>query len=103
VVVLMLVVLGVSAAAAVGQIWTRQRTIDCGYRISRANREHVRLVEINRRLEIELALLKSPQRITRIATRRLGMRPPAPEQVRRIHPPAVSRLETTRRSARRSR
>ena len=83
-VVLLLVALVVGVTAAVSQIWTRLEVIDYGYKLSRVNSEQVRLLEVNRRLKIEYALLKNPTHINRIAQEKLGMKPPAPEQVRRL-------------------
>ena len=83
-VVLLLVALVVGVTAAVSQIWTRLEVIDYGYKLSKVNQEHTRLLEINRRLKIEFALLKNPTYINRVARERLGMKPPAPEQVRRL-------------------
>jgi len=97
VVVLMMIVLLVIVTAAAGQIWTRLQVIDYGYKISKANREHTKLMEIHRRLKIELTLRKNPARIKKIATQSMGLVIPRPEQVRRIrlqpHQPALSQLE----------
>lgn len=84
VVLLLLLVMVVATAASVSQVWTRLKAIDYGYRISKASKEHVKLREINRRLRIEVALLKRPGRIARIAREELGLREPYPEQVRRL-------------------
>lgn len=86
-VLLLLITLVVVVSAAVSQIWTRLEVIDYGYQLSRANREHARLQEINRRLRIEYALLKNPSHISRMARERLGMKPPTPEQIRRLRGP----------------
>ena len=83
-VVLLLVALVVGVTAAVSQIWTRLEVIDYGYKLSRVNQEHTRLQEINRRLRIEYALLKNPSHVSRLAREKLGMKPLAPEQVRRL-------------------
>lgn len=83
-VALMLVALIVVCAAASAQVWTRLRSIDSGYKLSEVNAEHDRLQETNRQLRIELALLKNPARVKDFATRKLGMAPPKPHQVRRL-------------------
>ncbi len=92
---LLLLVLGVSAA--VGQVWTRLKVIDYGYKISRAITRQRELTEQHRRLKVELALLRSPQHIKGIATRELGLAPARPEQFRRICPdgcgPRLSRMD----------
>lgn len=74
--------MGVSAAVA--QVWTHQRVIELGYEISRETKERDQLQEQNRRLRIELEILKSPDRIGRIAANVYGMRPPEPEQMHRL-------------------
>lgn len=84
VVLLLLLAMVVVTAASVSQVWTRLKAIDYGYRISKASKEHVKLLEINRRLRIEVALLKRPGRIARIAREELGLREPHPEQIRRL-------------------
>lgn len=81
---LLLVTLVVGVSAAVCQIWTRLQVIDYGYKLSKANREHRRLRELNRKLRIEYALLKNPAQISHTARTKLGMHPPRPEQIRRI-------------------
>jgi cell division protein FtsL len=84
VVLLLLLALVVVTAASVSQVWTRLKAIDYGYRISKASKEHAKLLEINRKLRIEVALLKRPGRIARIAREELGLREPEPGQVRRL-------------------
>ena len=91
VVVIMMVAMVLIAAAAVSHVWTRLRAIEYGYKISKATRRNAKLVEVNRRLRIEVALLKNPARIGRMATDELGMQHPQPEQIRRL------RLEGDRR------
>jgi len=84
VVILMLVLLAIVGGAAGSQVWTRLRALDSGYKLTEVNAEHRRLLEVNRQLKIELTLLKNPARIKRIATRKLGMSPPRPHQVRKL-------------------
>ena len=98
-VVLLLVALVVGISAAVSQIWTRLEVIDYGYKLSRVNKEHARLLEVNRRLRIEYALLKNPSHINRVAREKLGMKPPAPEQVRRLRSSARPRARVASRGA----
>jgi cell division protein FtsL len=86
-VALMVLGMAVACSAAATQVWTRLRVIDYGYQLSQASKENVRLKESNRRLRLELALLKSPSRIAQIATVELGLHPPTPEQIRRLHSP----------------
>jgi cell division protein FtsL len=64
----------------------------------RMSREHDRLVEVNRKLRLEKASLENLTRVEQIATRDLGLRPPAPESlvvVERVAPvPPGARLAT---------
>ena len=60
--------------------WVRVQCNNLGYEIAALNRETQRLAELQDNLRVELARLKSPQRITRIA-REMGLTLPAPAQV----------------------
>ena len=64
----------------------------------RMSREYDRLVEVNRKLRLEKASLQNLARVEQIATRDLGLRPPAPESlvvVERLAPlPSGARLAT---------
>ena len=64
----------------------------------RMSREYDRLVEVNRKLRLEKASLQNLGRVEQIATRDLGLRPPAPESlvvVERLAPlPSGARLAT---------
>ena len=88
VVVLLLLSLFIGAGAAVAQVWTNLRAIELGYEISKLTKKRRSLLEANRRLRIEVALLKSPARIGRLA-REIGLREPEPEQIRRLAAPAA--------------
>lgn len=83
-VVIMTVAVCAFTAAAVSQVWTRLKAIEYGYKISQATKTQAELLEVNRRLRIEVALLKSPARIIQIATSELEMQHPRPEQIRRV-------------------
>jgi cell division protein FtsL len=88
IVALMVIIATVAATAAICQVWTRLRAIEYGYKISKATQEHTKLIESNRRLRLEVALLKNPARIARLAEE-LGLRHPRSDQVRRLrHRPA---------------
>ncbi len=52
-----------------------------GYRISRLKRENERFLENKRKLELELAVLRSPQRIRYLAKEKLHLIPPSPERM----------------------
>jgi cell division protein FtsL len=80
-----------ASTAAICQVWTRMRAIEYGYKLSRASKVHAELREANRRLRLEVAVLTSPSRIARVAAEELGLRPPAPEQIRRLRGLAAPR------------
>ena len=81
---LMIIFTALACAAAISQVWIRLQAIDYGYKISEASKKNAKLKEINRRLRLEVALLKNPARIARIAAEQYDLHPPRPEQVRRI-------------------
>lgn len=60
--------------------WCRVQCTQIGYEISKAAADHKAALAIKNNLKIELARLKSPQRIARIARERLGLITPKPEQ-----------------------
>jgi cell division protein FtsL len=61
--------------------WLRVQCVRVGYEISTLNREQQRLNELQSNLKVELARLKSPQRITKIAQEKLGLMLPTPKQM----------------------
>ncbi|MGE5258956.1 MAG: cell division protein FtsL [Hyphomicrobiales bacterium] len=61
--------------------WVRVQCVRVGYEISTLNKEQQRLNELQANLKVELARLKAPQRITKIAQERLGLTLPAPRQM----------------------
>ncbi len=73
-----------ASTAAICQVWTRMRAIEYGYKLSKASKLHTELLEVNRRLRLEVAVLTSPARIAKVASEELGLRPPSPEQIRRV-------------------
>src|SRR3990170_6414824 len=62
-------------------VWSRIQVIQLGYEISNALKEGRGLTEASKKLRIEIAALKSYDRIERIATEELGMAKPKPDQV----------------------
>jgi len=72
---------GIVAVAALHRVAVRHSIVSLGYRISaEATRRH-RLEEEKRRLKLELATLRAPDRIERLARERLGMVPPDPARI----------------------
>ncbi len=62
-------------------VWSRIQVIRLGYEISSALREEKALTEVNKRLRLEIATLKSYARIEKFAVEELRMAKPKPEQV----------------------
>ncbi|MBW1739956.1 MAG: cell division protein FtsL [Deltaproteobacteria bacterium] len=63
--------------------WCRVQYVRTGYEINEVVKEHQRLMEVHRKLQIEEARLRSPERIIRIAQKR-GLVMPDPRQVKVI-------------------
>ena len=61
--------------------WCRVQTIGAGYEISREANRHQDLITLRNNLKVELARLKSPERIAKIAKNQLGLITPTPEQM----------------------
>jgi cell division protein FtsL len=61
--------------------WARVQCTRTGYEISSLTREQQRLGELQTSLKVELARLKAPQRITKIAQEKLGLTFPTARQV----------------------
>ncbi len=62
-------------------VWSRIQVIRLGYEISSALKEEKALTEVNKRLRLEIATLKSYARIEKFAVEELRMVKPKPEQV----------------------
>ncbi|PID38484.1 MAG: hypothetical protein CSA65_06970 [Proteobacteria bacterium] len=92
-VLLLLVLVPSITSAAIAEVWTHLRAIEFGYQIARARKAQITLRERNRRLHIELALLKSPERVGRVAREELGMRQPEPEQIHRLRRPRLTEAQ----------
>ncbi len=73
---------GVAVTAAMAHVSLRTRIVRAGYDIGERMREVRVLEEEGRKLRVERSLLRSPERIERVARERLGMVTPAPDQIR---------------------
>ena len=60
--------------------WCRVQYVQTGYEITEATQEHQRLMDLHRKLQVEEARLRSPERIMRIARQR-GLEMPDSKQV----------------------
>jgi len=65
----------------IGYVWSNFERTQIGYSLSQLQRKEMKLKEINQKLKLELATLKSPQNLERLAIQKLGLSPPKPEQI----------------------
>ena len=65
----------------IGYVWSNFEKTQIGYDLSQLKKEEMRLRETNQKLLLELATLKSPQKLEALAVRKLGLRQPSPEQI----------------------
>ena len=77
---LIIVMLFLLMGSVIGHVWSSFEMTQIGYDISQLKNEEIRLMEINRKLRLELAHLKSPQNLEALA-KRLGLCQPSPEQI----------------------
>ena len=62
-------------------VWSRIQLIQLGYEISNALKQGRALTETHKKLQLEIATLKSYGRIEEIAVKEIGMTKPRPDQV----------------------
>ena len=62
-------------------VWCRVQVVQLGYLLSDAHRINTRLLNDNKKLHLELARLKAPERVERIAIQQLGLRHPTKNQI----------------------
>ncbi len=61
--------------------WSRVQCVKVGYEISNENNKNRNLINLQNNLKVELARLKSPERLADIAKNQLGLKIPTPEQM----------------------
>ena len=61
--------------------WSRVQCTSVGYELTRQQDEHSRLLSLERKLIIERAHLRAPDRIAMIARERMGLRIPEQNQI----------------------
>lgn len=66
--------------SGISYVWSNFEGTQIGYSLSQLQQNELKLKELNQKLRLELATLKSPQNLER-RTRRLGLRQPLPEQI----------------------
>ncbi len=83
--------LGLCTAGALAHVAVRMHSIQIAYALGRERRANTELAEQRRRLNIEIGMLKDPDRVIGIAREKLGMGPPAPENVVRLDSGSLTR------------
>ena len=76
----LLVLVAVLVVGLVLYAWPHLQVRQTGMATEKMNREKERLIEQNRKLKLEKAALENLRRVESIATKELGMSPPAPER-----------------------
>ena len=78
---LIILMLFLFMGSSIGYVWSNFERTQIGYNLSQLKKEEMRLRETNRKLRLELAILKSPQNLESLAIEKLGMQQPSPEQI----------------------
>ncbi len=76
-----LIIVLVLMVASLVFVWSHVRLTELKYQIAREMSIKESLLEENRKIKVEIATLKSPQRIEKLARDKLGMAYPEREQV----------------------
>jgi cell division protein FtsL len=81
---LLCTILGVMTSVGLARVNSRVRVLDLAEQITELTDERNRLLDHKRRLQTERAYLRTPTRIRREASERLGMKPTPPERIQVI-------------------
>lgn len=76
------ILLAVVTAGALVHVGVRMTRIQVGYDLARGRQTNQELLEQQRRLQIEIGMLKDPVRVVMLARYKLGMAPPTPAALR---------------------
>lgn len=79
---LLTLAVGAVAALLMVHVWNQYRIMAVGYEIAEVTAEHRKLLERNKKLSIEAAVVGRTERLTTVARQRYGLEPITPEQVR---------------------
>ncbi|MBW1911894.1 MAG: cell division protein FtsL [Deltaproteobacteria bacterium] len=77
---LIIVMLIIFMGSGISYVWSSFEGTQIGYDLSRLQQKELRLKELNRKLKLELATLKSPQNLEEAASA-LGLKEALPEQI----------------------
>lgn len=81
IVIIWFIIMAVFIAELLMYTWSRVQCIKSGYEISNENNKNRNLNNLKNNLKVELARLKSPERLAKIAKNQLGLKTPTPEQI----------------------
>jgi cell division protein FtsL len=62
-------------------VWVNSKRTQMGYSLSQIKKETEQIREYNRKLKLEIASLKSPERLENKARKEFGLRYPLPQQI----------------------
>jgi len=62
-------------------IWLGFKYTQMGYEVSRLKKKEIALKELNRKLRLEISVLRSPQRLEKIAKEKFGLKHPDTNQI----------------------
>ncbi|HET6284977.1 MAG TPA: cell division protein FtsL [Polyangia bacterium] len=79
-------VLALVTAGALAHVGVRMKGIEVAYDLGRERRINTTLEEQQRRLQIEIGMLKDPGRVVTLAREKLNMAPPAAGDIVRVTP-----------------
>ncbi len=88
------------AGVGILHVTSRVLVVDMGYRLSKAEAEERALTRENDRLKLELATLKNPARLEKLAREKLGMAMPSGPLVIALPPELPGNKRTARVEAR---
>jgi cell division protein FtsL len=84
--------------AALAHVWVRLQVVRLGYAISRETEQEKELQQLHRKLEVERAMLRNPERLERLAREKLSLTMPDPGQIQPLVPAkSTSRPRADRR------
>ena len=75
------IVMAIFIAELLIYTWCRVQYVKVGYEISNENNKNRNLINLQNNLKVELARLKSPERLARIAKEQLGLKIPTSGQM----------------------
>ncbi len=74
--------LTIAATLMMVHVWNQYQILNIGYEIAEVTTQHQRLLEENKKLAIEAAVVGRTERLSNVAVERYGLVPVQPEQVR---------------------